>query len=291
VPYWVGVVPCGADPQYTVPGGGALGSETTRRTAWKVPMSGRIVAVGGHLHGGARRLTLEQSGCNGRTLVSSRPMYGLAGDPVYGVRPLLHEPGPLGISWWRSSTGISVRRGESLIVGSHYEGSRPHMRVMGIAHVYLAPGAASSTACAPLPSDAEEPKAAFSGRLEPPTVRLTLARVGSDGAARAVGAPRSKVVHFKRSATVEVKGFEYRPAVLSIAAGGRVRWHFRDDSTHDVTLVTGPTGFASPWTRRGGGYTRRFTTPGAYRLQCSLHPTVMSQLLRVRARGSASKPR
>ena len=45
------------------------------------------------------------------------------------------------------------------------------------------------------------------------------------------------------------------------------------------------------WTRRGGAYTRRFTTPGAYRLQCSLHPTVMSQLLRVRASGSTSKPR
>jgi hypothetical protein len=83
-------------------------------------------------------LTLAQPRCGGRTLVTSRSLYGASDDPVYQVRPLLHEPAPLNISWWQSASGIPVRAGERLALGSHYDGHRPHMRVMGIDHVYLA---------------------------------------------------------------------------------------------------------------------------------------------------------
>ena len=46
-PYWLSVVPCVSDPQYTVPGGRPPGSSTGSRT-FTLPESGRIVAVGGH---------------------------------------------------------------------------------------------------------------------------------------------------------------------------------------------------------------------------------------------------
>lgn len=38
-PYWVSVAPCGADPQYSVRGGGPPGSTSTRRRTWTVPRS------------------------------------------------------------------------------------------------------------------------------------------------------------------------------------------------------------------------------------------------------------
>lgn len=282
-PYWISIVACGADPQYTVPGGGPVGSTSTRRVRWRIPASGRIVAVGGHLHGGARALALAQPRCGNRTLVTSKPTYGLSNDPIYKVRPLLHEPAPLNISWWQSATGIPVRAGERLSLASHYDGHRPHMRVMGIGHVYLARDERASASCDALPADAQELGAEFAGRPAPPPVDFTLARMGADGRARAVRAPPGRVIRAKRSLSVKVKNFAFHPANASIPVGSHVRWQFADRAQHDATLVDGPRGFATPWTR-SGSYTRRFATPGTYRLQCSLHPAVMSQLLRVRPR-------
>jgi plastocyanin len=51
-----------------------------------------------------------------------------------------------------------------------------------------------------------------------------------------------------------------------------------------VTLANGPVGFASRWSSRGARYTRRFHTPGTYRLFCSLHPIDMTQVVTVRPR-------
>ena len=55
-PYWLSVVPCVSDPQYTVPGGGAPGSVHKRSLSFAMPEAGRIVAIGGHLHGGSYSL-------------------------------------------------------------------------------------------------------------------------------------------------------------------------------------------------------------------------------------------
>ena len=74
-----------------------------------MPEAGRIVAVGGHLHGGALSLDLSQPGCGDRTLVRSKPSYAPKDDPLYAVTPLLHEPDPKVISWWQSATGWPIR--------------------------------------------------------------------------------------------------------------------------------------------------------------------------------------
>ena len=62
-----------------------------------------------------------------------------------------------------------------------------------------------------------------------------------------------------------------------------MRWQFRDLGLHDVTLASGPVGFASRWMRRGESYARRFDVPGTYRLFCSLHPVAMNQVVDVRS--------
>jgi plastocyanin len=281
-PYWVSVEKCGPDPQYSVPGGDAPGSTHTRRRTWEVPVTGRIVAVGGHLHGGARALRLVQQRCR-RTLVTSKPTYGQPDDPVYKVTPLLHEPDPLNITWWQSATGIPVLKGERLAVAADYDGQFPHMRVMGIDHVYIARDASVARGCGALPADAQELGPNWAGRPAPPRVALTLAQMRSDGRAHPTRRPPGKTLRFGEGvADVDELNVSYRPANISIPLGARVRWRFRDGDEHDVTLNSGPVGFGGPWSRAGDSYSRVFDVAGVYRLYCSLHPAAMSQVVRVR---------
>ena len=154
-PYWVRATGCqhARDPIFTVPGGSAPGSTYERSADWTVPRSGRLVAGGAHLHGGARELRLSQPACGDRTLMSSRPLYGLPDHPYYNVLPVLHEPGPIATSWVTSPQGIEVTRGERLRVTAVYDAERPPRGAMGIWHVYLAPGPRAASACPPLPAD------------------------------------------------------------------------------------------------------------------------------------------
>jgi plastocyanin len=281
-PYWLSIVPCSPDPQWTVPGTGARTDERAR--TFTIPEAGRIVAAGGHLHGGARSIAISQPRCKDRTLVRNHPAYAPARDPLYKVRPLLHEPDPKSISWWQSATGWPIRKGERLTVTAAYDGTRPHTRVMGIEHIYVAPALGSEPACGPAPADAVELGAGFAHpRMTPPRVKLTLARLDSDGIAHATTAGTGT----KRSvqgtvASVFVRDFTYGPQQLTVRRGATVRWHFADETKHDVTLAAGPVGFASPWRTRGGRYAHRFTQPGTYLLQCSLHAAYMSQVVTVR---------
>jgi plastocyanin len=283
-PYWLSIVPCSPDPQWTVPGTGT--KTQTRDRTFTIPEAGRIVAVGGHLHGGAQAIEVSQPRCKDRTLVRNEPAYAPAGDPLYKVRPLLHEPDPKNISWWQSATGWPIEQGEHLKVTASYDNTRPHTRVMGIEHVYVAPplDANAAAGCAPAPPDAQSLGAEFTNaRMTPPTVTLTLARLGKDGIARptttASGTRRTVHGDF---ASVFVRDFTYGPEQLTVPRGATVRWHFADKADHDVTLADGPEGFASPWLEAGDKYSHTFNRPGTYLLHCSLHSAQMSQVVQVR---------
>jgi plastocyanin len=282
-PYWFSVMGCHVDPQFTVPGGGSDESSTySRGTGFEVPRDGRIVAVGGHLHGGSREIRLTQPRCGNRTLVKSKPTYGQPDDPLYQVTPLLHEPDPRNITWWQSGTGIPVRKGEKLRVVARYRDDFPYMRVMGIDHVYIAHGKADG-GCAALPSDAEELGPDFVGRDAPPHMELTLAELRSDGYAHPYDGPAGPTRSFAGTGSAIESNSEFSPLRLSIPAGERVRWTFRDQDLHDATLVTGPRGFSSP-PMHGGVYSHRFKLPGTYKLYCSLHPVSMQQVVTVRGK-------
>jgi plastocyanin len=296
-PYWLSIVPCSPDPQWTVPGTGAKTQNRTR--TFTIPAAGRIVAAGGHLHGGAQAIALSQPRCQHRTLIRNVPAYAPADDPLYHVHPLLHEPDPKNISWWQSATGWAIKRGEQLTVTASYDNTHPHTRVMGIEHIYVAPplDPKAGAGCAPAPADAESLGAEFTHpRMTPPTVALTLARLDGNGIARATttGAGTRRSVQGS-VASVFVRDFTYGPQQLTIRRGATVRWHFADSAKHDVTLAAGPEGFASPWLHSGDRYTHTFDTPGTYLLQCSLHSAEMSQVVKVTRerprRRDADRPR
>jgi plastocyanin len=216
----------------------------------------------------------------------SRPLYGLPEHPYYNVLPVLHEPGPIATSWLTSASGIPVSKGERLRVTSVYDGERPHVRVMGIWHVYLAPDRSVRRLrrCAPLPRDVENVLPRVPGRTEPPAVSVPL--TGLDrGVAVTIDRPPGPIVTAGRRAEVWVDDGAYGVRNLSVPLGATVRWRFRGRAFHDVTLANGPVGFASRWSLRGDSYARRFATPGTYRLFCSLHPIAMTQVIDVRRRG------
>jgi plastocyanin len=283
-PLWLSVLSCARspDPQFSVPGGGRPGSVYVRARSWRVPATGRIVALGGHMHGGARRLEVAQPGCGGRAIFTARPAYATASDPLYAVRPLLHEPDPKDISWTQSTTGWAVRAGDRLRVRAVYDDERPHMRVMGIAHVYLAPDTAPGPRCGAPPADAETLAGTDPARAEPPAVRLTLARFGRDGLAHPFGRPPGPVRRVGGDVRVRVEHYAFSRPNLSIAHGRRITWRFGGGTRHDATLASGPQGFASPQAAGGATWSRRFTRPGAYRIYCSLHPVYMAQYVHVR---------
>jgi plastocyanin len=286
-PYWLSVVPCSPDPQWTVPG--TSKGEHRKSREFVMPEAGRIVAVGAHLHGGANSLILSQPACGHRTLVQSMPSYAPADDPLYKVRPLLHEPDPKSISWWQSSTGLAIDKGATLKVTAAYDGTREHTRVMGIDHIYVAPPAsAAPVGCAPLPPDAQILGPEFAGaRPTPPAVDLTLSHIGADGIAR----PTLNVPGRNRkepgNVHVRVSDFSFGPSNITVGRGATVIWKFPDSVTHDVTVARGPVAFASPWRRNDGVFSEKFTQPGTYYLHCSLHSAYMSQKITV----TRSRPR
>jgi plastocyanin len=281
-PLWLSVLSCGhnRDPQWSVRGGGAPGSTTVRSRAWRLPVGGRIVAMGGHMHGGARAVTVSEPACGGREIYRAQPTYANANDPLYAITPLLHEPDPKGITWSQSPTGWNVRKGTRLRVSAAYGAERPHMRVMGIAHVYVAPGKPTGDPCATPPADVQTLAAPFAGRSAPPAIDLTLASLGRDGRAHPIVRPPGPVTRTGGDAHVTVNHFAFSEPSLSIPRGRRITWRFDGATRHDATLAAGPMGFASPTTHRGATWSQRFDIPGEYRMYCSFHPVYMSQYLR-----------
>lgn len=152
-PYWLDVRNCSADPIYNVPGTKGRGSTQVRSWDYRVPEAGRVVAGGGHVHGGARRLTLTEPDCEDREIARSVPTWGLPDHPFYNVRPVLHEPGPINMSGFGTPTGIPVAEGERLRLSSLYEDSQPHVRVMGIMVIFVASDPEVTERCGPLPDD------------------------------------------------------------------------------------------------------------------------------------------
>jgi hypothetical protein len=208
--------------------------------------------MGGHMHGGARNLTVSQPACGERTVYTAQPTYATDDETLYAVTPLLHEPDPKHISWSQSATGWSAPRGSRLQVTAAYDAEPPHMRVMGIAHVYVARDpAAPQDPCAAPPADAFSLDAPFAGRTDPPPADLTLATLGHDGVARPIDRLPGRVLRRARDARVRANRFAFSRPNLSIPRGSRITWSFGGATRHDATLARGPAGFASPSSSRG----------------------------------------
>ena len=187
-PYWFDVRDCHADPIYNVPSVPAAPKKAKKKSRkgapkkasaagkhkgkkkkkhkkkvgptpvtnetrdYVIPESGRFVAGAGHVHGGAVGLKLTEPNCGDREVARSDPTWGNTDHPFYNVRPVLHEPGPINMSAFRSTTGLPVHAGETIRLNSIYDDSLPHVRVMGIMIAYLAPDPTVTQNCGPVPN-------------------------------------------------------------------------------------------------------------------------------------------
>ena len=277
---------CTGFPSYPVAGGGAPGSTDVHSFEWAMPFDGRIVAAGAHLHGSSKDMTISEPSCGDRVLVDHKPRYAAPSDLVYRIRPVLHEPGPVATGYFMSRTGVSVRRGERLRVTGFYDDARPHPQVMAISHVYLAPGRATKRRCAPLPADRRTLWTRHDGSFTPPVVTVPLNGIDANGRIVEIDRPRGATLVAGLSATVDMAGSAYRPANLSVEAGARITWRWRDPIEHNLMLANGPRNLTGPIKRGGFRMTRTLAVPGTYRMFCSLHPVTMQEVIVVRPPGT-----
>ena len=286
-PIWLDVRDCSLDPIFDVPGGRGRGSTFSTSTTIRAPFSGRIVAGLGHLHGGGKSAVLSQPECGDRELLRSIPTWGGPRSEPYRVRPLVHEPGPVDMSFVTSAQGFPVRAGEPLKLTANYDGELPHTRVMGILGISITPDASVKDECAPLPTDVQvrrEP-----GPADPPRVRVPINGVDRRGRVRPVSRPPGAIVRMRGRPTIDVTRFRFEPANVAVPQGAQLTWRFWDAALHNVTLAGGPRGFSSPNLSEGRSFTQRLSKAGTYRLYCSLHPTSMAQTVTVLKRGRSSR--
>jgi plastocyanin len=283
------VVPVGFDASklrqglvYDVPGGAPKGSTDTRTMTRPSPVTGRIVAGLGHVHGGAKNLVLSQPTCGDRVIYRSQPTWGLASHPFYNVKPILHEPGPIDMSRFTSVTGIPVVEGQPLELASRYDAHRPHTRVMGLMVAYIAPDPAVTDGCGPLPGDVRVLRTKTKGRKKPPLFRVPLTGLDERGRAVTIQRPPGRASVFEGDAVIDVAEFAFAGPNVVVPRGATVTWRFPGDVGHDVTIADGPLGFSSNRLSAGGQFSQKLDRPGTYKLFCSLHPVQMTQVVKVR---------
>jgi plastocyanin len=80
------------------------------------------------------------------------------------------------------------------------------------------------------------------------------------------------------NATVRLQNIAIHPSLVTIQQGSTVTWQWLDghiDTSHNVTSLPGGPQFKASGTRQSGSYSIRFTKPGKYLYECTLHPASM----------------
>ena len=285
MPYWLDVRNCKSDPVFDAPGGGKPGSRYETSETWTVPQSGRIVAAGGHVHGGAYGLRTTMPDCDDRELWDVEPAWGRASHPFYNVKPVLHEPGPIATSAVMSNDGWRVAKGERVRLTASYDNARPHTRAMGIQLLYLAPDEGVTervrarrrpTCASTAPTSPHRTRPAALPRADHRprrdtgrAVEIKRAPGQDEAAAHRHDDPRSRT----------------SPSASATRSSGAARRCAGASTTPSCTTSRWPTARAasrSDHLSDGRTYSKRLTTPGKYKLFCGLHPVSMTQTVRVK---------
>lgn len=74
---------------------------------------------------------------------------------------------------------------------------------------------------------------------------------------------------------VVINNFAFNPGSLTVPAGTTMTWVNNDSVTHSIKSDT----FSSPDLAPGDTYQHTFTTAGTYNYTCSIHPSMMGQII------------
>ena len=78
---------------------------------------------------------------------------------------------------------------------------------------------------------------------------------------------------------IDMSGYAFHPAMLTITVGETVTWTNHDQAPHDVTTTSAPVALHSSTLAKGALWSYTFTTPGTYRYICSIHPDMTATLV------------
>ncbi|HEU0023468.1 MAG TPA: hypothetical protein VFQ12_02475 [Thermoleophilaceae bacterium] len=255
---------------YDVPGGGKKGSNFVDKSDWVAPFNGRMLMASNHQHGGAKFHTLSSLTCKRRLFKS--PVYHAPPNHVYNtIRPILHEPGPIGTGAYASYKGIPIKKGEVLRRVAVHENHNLHVASMGFWATWFVPDD-SVRKCEKIPKDIVEinrPK-----RFDrTPNHQLKVPQLAK---------PQGAFTAFTGD-PVSIGDDFFRPGRITAKVGQPVTWSFDGQKPHSVTVANGPRGFSSVyWGRTSGQYTVTPTVKGTYKLVCLVHPTSMAETLVVK---------
>jgi plastocyanin len=258
---------------YDVPGGGRKGSNYVDTSDWTVPngFNGRIVLGASHHHGGAKYQTLQNRTC-GERIFKARAYYGLPNHIYNTIRPILHEPGPIGNGTFATRTGVPIHEGEVLRRVAVHDNHNLHVASMGFWVLGIVRDN-SVGRCEPMPHDLVDlnrPK-----RFDrTPNYDLEVPQL-----ARPAGAAFAPI----DGSPVTVGDDFFRPGKVTAKVGQTVNWSFGGTRPHSVSVANGPRGFSSYYIGQvGGSYSFTPKVKGTYRLVCMVHPTTMAQTLVVK---------
>jgi plastocyanin len=256
---------------YDVPGGGEPGSSFVSASNWTVPQGfkGRILIGASHNHGGAKYQTLESRTCE-RRIYKARAYHGMP-DHVYNtIRPILHEPGPIGNGTFLSRKGVPITEGEVLRRVAVHDNHNLHVASMGF-WIAMVVRDESVKRCGRMPDD-------FVDINRPRRFDRT---PNYDLEVPQLAEPSSTTGVFDGN-PLEIGDDFFKPGTITAKVGEPVTWSFAGQRPHSVTVANGPRGFSSVyWGRTGGTYTVTPTVKGTYKLVCLVHPTSMAQTLKV----------
>lgn len=80
---------------------------------------------------------------------------------------------------------------------------------------------------------------------------------------------------------VKVDDFAFSPSSVTVRRGTTVKWVWAGKAAHDVEVTRGPKDFHSRVMSKGS-YSRTFTKKGTYRIDCSIHASIMKMVVRVK---------
>ena len=212
-----------------------------------VGQSGRFVAGAGHVHGGAKELSVTKPACGDLEIAESTPTWGNPDHPFYNVKPILHEPGPIGMSAFKTPTGIPVQAGQTIRLRSLYDNLQPHTRVMGIMVLYLAPDpAAGANPCGGAPADIEYgPGTNLPGRTYPIPFKVPLTGLDAARNAIEIQGPPGDFKTLASGSTVAVGDRFFSEGNINLLTGSTLNYSFGGNEEHNVTLANGPMGIGS----------------------------------------------
>ena len=111
------------------------------------------------------------------------------------------------------------------------------------------------------------------------TIKKPIAGVAVTAVAVVAGA--FAVPAFAASKTVQVKDNKFVANSITVSKGTTVKWVWKGQAPHNVTVTKGPASFKSS-TKTSGSFSKKLTKAGTYTLVCTIHAPGMKMTIKVK---------